>query len=51
MEQGRSGKVRNQFTNEDRKKFWRDLTIVALTAIVMVTFFAVVAGFMDGVGA
>ena len=43
--------MRNQFTDEDRKKFWRELTIVALTAIVMVAFFAVVAGFMDGVPA
>ena len=39
--------MRNQFTDEERRKFWRELTIVALTAIVMVAFFAVVAGLMD----
>ena len=43
--------MRNQFTDEDRKKFWREFTIVALTAIVMVAFFAVLASIMDGVPA
>lgn len=43
--------MRNQFTDEDRKKFWRELTIVALTAIVMVAFFTVLASIMDGVPA
>ena len=43
--------MRNQFTDEDRKKFWRELTIVALTVVVMVAFFAVLASIMDGVPA
>ena len=43
--------MRNQFTDEERRKFWRELTIVALTAIVMVAFFAVLASIMDGVPA
>ena len=43
--------MRNQFTDEDRKRFWREFTIIALTVIVMVGFFAIVAGIMDGVPA
>ena len=38
-------------TDKDRKEFRHMLVLIPLTAIVMVAFFAVVAGFMERVGA
>ena len=43
--------MRNQFTDEDRKKFRQLLVLIPLTVIVMVAFFAVLASIMDGVPA
>ena len=43
--------MRNQFTDEDRKEFRQLLVLIPLTVVVMVAFFAVLAGFMDRVPA
>ena len=38
-------------TDKDRKEFRQFLVLIPLTVIVMVAFFSVVAGCMDGVPA
>lgn len=43
--------MRNQFTDEERRKFRQLLVLIPLTVVVMVAFFTVLAGFMDGVPA